>query len=367
MRKIIRKIHTYLAIPIGIFIFILCITGMILVFQTEIKQMLNPNFYTLSKSTIEGKEPIALEKLIPILNTQLKDNEVTGVTIYDDPIATYRVSLKEGFRETAFVDQYNGKVLGQETASNSFFMKVMSIHRWLMDSTRSWGKFITSWSTVAFVIILITGFFYLKKKYKGNYKVVTSKGSKRLIFDLHNALGNYAFILLLILSLTGLMWSFTPYRNAVFYIFGDRTPTTENTDHGKGGRGKGGKGERAEQKLKVNYAMWDIALENFKVHADQYDFVKVVENSITAHPKNTYRPRVTDEYGYNPKTGELTTTTLFESRPIGNRVMMWAYSLHVGDYWGIWSKIITCIATLIGASLPVTGYYLWLRKKKRKK
>ena len=364
MRKIIRKIHTYLAIPIGIFIFILCITGAILVFQTEIKQMQNPGFYKLDKESIAGKSVLPLQELIPKVNAQLKDNSVKEVTMYNESDQTYRISLSEGFREVAFVNPYTAEVIGQEKPSDSFFMKIMSLHRWLMDSSRSWGPAITSWSTVGFIVLLITGFFYLKKKYKGNYKIVTRKGNKRLIFDLHNALGNYAFLLLLILALTGLMWSFTPYRNAVFYLFGDRTVTTESKGHGKGG-GREGKGEK--EKKEINYANWDIALNNFKPISSHYDFVKIGESSISAHPNNTYRPRVTDEYGYNPKNGDLTTTTLFESKPIGNRVMLWAYSLHVGDYWGVWSKILTCIASLIGASLPITGYYLWLKKKKRKK
>ena len=363
MRKIIRKVHTYLAIPLGLFIFIMCITGAILVFQNEIKQIQNPDFYSLSKSSIEGKTVLSLQELIPIINTQLEDNSVKEVTIYNEPEKTYRISLSEGFREVAFINPYSGEVIGKEVPNNSIFMKVMSLHRWLMDSTRTWGKAITGWSTVAFIFILITGFFYFKKKYKSNYKIVTNKGRKRLFFDLHNALGNYTFILLLILALTGLMWSFTPYRNAVFYIFGHRT-TAESQVHGRGGKG-GEKGDK--EKKQVNYAIWDAALENFKPLASSYDFIKIGEQSITAHPKNTYRPRVTDEYGYNPKTGQMTSTTLYESKPIGTRVMMWAYSLHVGDYWGIWSKIITCLASLVGASLPITGYYLWAKKLKRKK
>lgn len=46
--------------------------------------------------------------------------------------------------------------------------------------------------------------------------------------------------------------------------------------------------------------------------------------------------------------------------------MGWINSLHMGNYWGIWSKIFTFIAALIGASLPVTGYYLFYIKEKNK-
>lgn len=41
-------------------------------------------------------------------------------------------------------------------------------------------------------------------------------------------------------------------------------------------------------------------------------------------------------------------------------------SIHFGDYAGMVSKILTCIAALIGASLPLTGYWMYFKKKRRK-
>lgn len=40
-------------------------------------------------------------------------------------------------------------------------------------------------------------------------------------------------------------------------------------------------------------------------------------------------------------------------------------ALHFGSYAGMFSKVITCIASLIGASLPVTGYWLYVKKRRR--
>ncbi len=47
----------------------------------------------------------------------------------------------------------------------------------------------------------------------------------------------------------------------------------------------------------------------------------------------------------------------------------WVLSLHKGDWGGWLSKVLYFLAALFGATLPLTGYYLWakrtfLRKKK---
>lgn len=41
-------------------------------------------------------------------------------------------------------------------------------------------------------------------------------------------------------------------------------------------------------------------------------------------------------------------------------------SIHFGDYAGMVSKILTSIAALIGASLPLTGYWMYFKKERRK-
>ena len=36
--------------------------------------------------------------------------------------------------------------------------------------------------------------------------------------------------------------------------------------------------------------------------------------------------------------------------------------LHTGTYWGVAGKVIACVTAIVGASLPLTGYWLWYRR-----
>lgn len=42
------------------------------------------------------------------------------------------------------------------------------------------------------------------------------------------------------------------------------------------------------------------------------------------------------------------------------------YDLHVGSAWGIWGKLIMCMASLLIASLPITGFMIWRGRNLKK-
>ncbi len=49
--------------------------------------------------------------------------------------------------------------------------------------------------------------------------------------------------------------------------------------------------------------------------------------------------------------------------PKGTEMMQVFHALHIGAWGGIVTKVITFVASLVGASLPVTGYWLYFRKR----
>lgn len=361
MRTFFKKLHKWLSIPVGIIIVIMCLTGAILVFQDEIQELSNPEHYFVSD--VKG-EPIPLEELIPMVNAQLGDNTVADVKISDDPNRTYTMSLTEGFRVSAFVNQYTGQVTGKYEYQKSFFYKMMTLHRWLMDGSRTWGKYTVGVSTLIFVFILITGFviWMPKRLSKSRFKIHFRNGAKRLFFDLHNVLGVYACLILLICALTGLFWSFEWYRDGVFKLFGAEVKQ-EQGGHGGKGRNRGGNKEKKE----VNIAPWQNVFNTLKASNPGYEYIRIQDGTALVHLKSSAVSRATDRYNFDKGTGEITKTTLFKDQDKTSKIRSWIYTLHVGDYWGIWSKIFTCLLALAGASLPITGYYIFFMKRKKKK
>lgn len=355
-KKINHLLHKWLSIPLGVIIFILCSTGAALVFQQEILELSNPSHYFVEKTE---RKPIPLDQLIPMINDKLIDNSIANVKISNDPQRTYTMTLTEGFRVSIFVDQYTGEILGRYAVKEHGLFKIMSLHRWLLDDSHTWGKYTMGWSTVLFIVIIITGLCYINKKKKSNYKVHLNKGTRVMMLCFHNTLGTYAALVLIICSLSGLMWSFEWFRNSVFAIAGAKEESQQT---------RGSRSEKKQKKV-INTIHWQTALENTIALDPTYDYVRIADGLATIHPSTSYRARVQDKYAFDKSSGAITKVTPFTEADVKTKVWAWAYSLHVGDYWGIWSKIFTFIFCLIGASLPITGYYFTIKKwsNKRKK
>lgn len=72
--------------------------------------------------------------------------------------------------------------------------------------------------------------------------------------------------------------------------------------------------------------------------------------------------RAADRYAFDPRTGDITEPTLYKDAAASGKMRGWIYFVHVGSWGGITTRILTFLAALLGASLPLTGYYLWIRR-----
>lgn len=362
-RKFFKKVHLWLSLPVGLIITIICITGAILSFETEILESYYPDRYFV-KEVKENKIP--LDQLIPLVNAQLKDNTVASIKVNSDPERTYIASLANGFRISAFVDPYTGDLKGTYSFRDSFFYTMMSLHRWLMDGSRTWGKYTVGITTILFVFILISGLVWWvptdRKKLKGRFTIKTGSGIKRLLHDLHVSLGIYVCVFLLISALTGLMWSFEWYRNGVCKLFGVEIPT-ERSGHGGGREG--------QKPKEINYQSWQTSFDNLNKLVPNNQYITISDGSATVLDKSAPHLRATDKYTLDKASGEVTEAALFADQKSVSKIMSWAYALHVGAYGGIIIRILTCLACIIGGTLPLTGYYIFylksIKKKSRKK
>src|SRR5690606_8020012 len=65
--------------------------------------------------------------------------------------------------------------------------------------------------------------------------------------------------------------------------------------------------------------------------------------------------------------GEDLYAKRFEEADFGEKLRKMNYDIHVGTVLGLPGKFLAFFASLIGATLPVTGFLVWLGKKRKKK
>lgn len=402
MRKIFRNIHLWLSIPFGILITLICFSGAALVFEKEVMELCHRDLYFVKK--VEAA-PLPMEQLMTKVAATLPDSvSVTGVNVSSDPERAYQVTLSKPRRASMYVDQYTGEVTGKYERA-PFFNFMFRMHRWLLDSMKQdggifWGKMIVGTSTLMFVFVLISGVFVwwprTRKALKNSLKIVVNKGWRRFWYDLHVAGGMYTLVFLLAMALTGLTWSFQWYRTGFYKTFGVEVQpsmghgnATANATakggksggkpEGREGRGErsGNRGERSEGEggrsegrgthRRSPYAHWEQVYEQLAQANPGYKQISVSDGSASVAFNRFGNQRATDRYKFNPRNGEITETTLYKDLENSGKIRGWIYSVHVGSWGGMLTRILTFIAALIGASLPLTGYYLWIRKKIKRK
>ena len=402
MRKIFRNIHLWLSIPFGILITLICFSGAALVCEKEVMELCHRDLYFVKK--VEAA-PLPMEQLMTKVAATLPDSvSVTGVNVSSDPERAYQVTLSKPRRASMYVDQYTGEVTGKYERA-PFFNFMFRMHRWLLDSMKQdggifWGKMIVGTSTLMFVFVLISGVFVwwprTRKALKNSLKIVANKGWRRFWYDLHVAGGMYTLVFLLAMALTGLTWSFQWYRIGFYKTFGVEVQPSmghgnaaanatakdgkpDGKPEGREGRGErsgnrgerpageGGRSEGRGAHRRSPYAHWEQVYEQLAQANPGYKQISVSDGSASVAFNRFGNQRATDRYKFNPRNGEITETTLYKDLENSGKIRGWIYSVHVGSWGGMLTRILTFIAALIGASLPLTGYYLWIRKKIKRK
>ena len=396
MKKIFRKIHLWLSVPFGLIITLVCFSGAMLVFENEANEWFRRDLYYVE--TVK-ESPLPMDKLLEKVATTLPDSvSVTGVSISSDSGRAYQVSLSKPRRASLYVDQYTGEVKGKSERSG-FFMFMFRMHRWLLDSMNPgnegifWGKMIVGVSTLLLVFVLISGIVIwwprTRKALKNSLKITATKGWRRFWYDLHVAGGMYALIFLLAMALTGLTWSFPWYRTAFYKVFGvevqqraaqgheqksdaqkrntklaaHREKKREGNEVRKGERSRRPENNHSDMySVTSPFVYWQEIYDKLRRQNPEYKQISISSGTASVSFNRFGNQRASDRYSFNTDNGEFTETSLYQHQDKSGKIRGWIYSVHVGNWGGMFTRILTFIAALLGAALPLTGYYLWIKR-----
>ncbi len=384
-KKLFREIHLWLSVPFGLIITLVCFSGAMLVFEDEVVAATEHNL--LCTDNADGR-PLPMDTLRQIVAATLPDSvAITGITAFKDPDRAYRVSLSKPRRAALYVDQYTGEIKGIYERP-AFFATMFRLHRWLLDSPggnggMSWGKTVVGISTIMFVLALLSGVVVWwprsRKSLRNSFTIATRHNTRRLLHDLHTAGGIYAVTLLLAMALTGLTWSFAWYRTGFYGLFGvemssgrgGHTATSgHRSDNGqRGERPRGGDGDRqrpgradVKRATTGRTATWQAVYDHLRTRYPNSKQITVADGTANVTLGGFGNQRAADSFTFDSATGRITGTTPYNDSDKAGKLRGWIYSVHVGNWGGLFTRILWFAAALFGATLPLTGYYLWAKR-----
>jgi uncharacterized iron-regulated membrane protein len=278
------------------------------------------------------------------------------------------------------IHPYSGKLVSVEKNQKGdpgFFPFILEGHRFLWMGPEI-GRPIVNYGTLIFVIMLVTGliWWYPKKWNKANVKksfnVKWNASFKRLNLDLHNVLGFYALLFLMAIALTGMVYGLQWYSNGLYWVT------------------SGGKEMKAYEPLVSD------SLQKGKFHPTDLAMDRAWEKVIAKHPESmgfyyqfldTTQSTAVIDIAVFPNKGQFYNTTgytfdqhslkelmrkdyysiPFEEASFAQKLRKMNYDIHIGTILGFPGKVLAFLASLIGASLPITGFLIWYGRKFKKK
>lgn len=331
-------------------------------------------------SNLPDKKQLPISVLIAKAEQALgKDKKIGFITAYKEPakaweFGSFKASNPNAFwyfdpvdhYQYAFVNLYSGAITLIKNDKCNFNV-VKMIHRsWLINHPI--GQQIIGWNTVIFVLTLITGLILWRPKslkksnFNKSFKINWKARFKRLNYDLHNVFGFYALLIALVLALTGLMFAFNRFQNTVKQIADigqvklPLPPKVLISDTTKASLKTG---------IDIGFAQAKILFADKNRNG-----INLAYNHTAPHIFTGYKGDETychfDELHFDQYDGKHLKTSKYLEKTPGEKLLATNYDIHLVAVFGLPGKILAFLANLIAAGLPITGFIIWLGRKKKK-
>lgn len=382
-RRVIEWLHLWLGLISGVILFVVCLTGGIWVWRHEVWYFTEK----YQRVMVQQKPFLPPSVLIAKSGNYLRfkaqcDPIFEGITYGRtgrSVMCAYRLSGEQS--AGIYLNPYTAEIIKdkrESSASEKFFDFIRAGHRffWL---PRKIGSPVVGAACIVFLIILLTGLIWWypkkwnRKTREKSFKIKWDAKWKRLNIDLHNVLGFYSLIFVVLLTVSGIVFTFEWFEKGIYRgltwkekTASEKPPSSDTTITDI----------RYQQPVDVLWSRMNRL----------YGHEKIGSLWINVPQEVTDAYRVAVNFGdgtilYNSHTNYYDRKSLellpwasdravdYEKLSLGQKIFRMNFDVHTGQILGLPSKILAFIACIIGASLPVTGTIIWYNRKwgKRRK
>jgi uncharacterized iron-regulated membrane protein len=354
------SIHKWTSLICTLFLFMLCLTGLPLIFHEEIDHLL-------------GKEPEApvmpadtpklnLDKIIQAGQAQRPNDVVRYVFWAEDHPDVVTMSLADSIDappDVAYfvtLDERTGQVLDQPRFDEGFMYIVYKLHVDMFAGIG--GKLFLGLMGLLFVFSIVSGLLLygpIMRKY--DFGMVRTEKSRRLKWlDLHNLLGVVTVVWALVVGITGVINTLSEPVLALWQMgqLAEMTAPYKNAAPISGPLSSFDNAITVSREAAPGMTVSIVAFPG-TMFTSQHHYAVFMRGN-TPLTSRLIKPALIDA-----QTGKLTdlrdmpwfVNTLFVSQP-----------LHFGDYGGLPLKIIWTVFDIITLVVLGSGLYLWFARRK---
>ena len=365
-KKTLFQLHWFFGITAGLILAVMGITGATVSFQDELLNLLNPSVLKVEKLDSGTLAPAELVRRVEA--TEGKQVSMLWVGVDSDSAARIFFTPPPGERrgQLRYVDPYTGTYQG-DASGQGFFDLMLQLHRFLaMGQT---GRQITGACTLMLIFFCLSGLYLRWPRQALNWRAWLTldwaKKGRSFNWDLHSVAGTWCMIFYLLAALTGLSWSYEWYNKGLQKLFSD----SPNSQQRKGGRGQPGPAGPAPV---ADYdAIWATIQQ---AAGPQLSLYNVRMPPVAGQPATVFylrsdspHERAFNQIVLDPVTGVIKQHQRYADKSYKAQLLTSIYALHVGSYWGLPGRILVTIASLSMPLFFITGWLLYLDRRRKKR
>lgn len=366
-KKAIGQLHLWLGLSSGIIVFVIAITGCLYAFQEEIQN------FTEEYRFVEKQDKAFLlpSQLEPIARKELPNKALHAIKYNGKEKSAEAIFFhyEPTYYHIVYLNPYTGKVLETVNMDEGFFRFILDGHFYLW-LPHEIGQTVCATATLIFLILILSGLYLWFPKNKNAIKQRFSfrwkKGTKwkRKNYDLHSVTGFYLFLIAFIFTVTGLVWGFQWFAYSYYTALGgEKSLVYEDPISSKNNILTANALDKVWFKMQKEYPN----AKSIEVHPPENDSTSIAANANPEEGtfwKTDYR--YFDQYSLEEKEVKHIFGK-YENADNTDKLMRMNYDLHTGAVLGLAGKIFAFLISLLIATLPISGFYIWWGRNKKKK
>lgn len=376
IRPVVSWLHRWLGLVSGALVFLISLTGAVYVFEKELFRAAHRQLLEVRPLAGERKAP---SELLRIAQAELGEERRVGwFSAPTDPGASWSFRSRRAndtsltyFGELehdleVYVDPWTGNVLGVLDRRLEFFQLVKMLH-WSLLLRTGIGQPIVGGAVAVFVAILLSGAWLWRPRTRAQWRAklvprFSGPLSNRL-WSWHATLGAWTLPVALVIAVTGLVWAFRTVMTVV-YVVASLSVTPPDRSRPLSGPPGGRPIDRVLDAVHDSVLRRHPEATSVWFYPPADDTGRAALNTYVRFSETVYWNSA--EESWDRHSGVLLESRRFRDGNRGERLLGMNYDIHVGSVLGLPGKILAFVASLLCASLPVTGLAMWARRRRGK-
>jgi uncharacterized iron-regulated membrane protein len=343
-RLLVLSIHRWGGIAAAVFFLVLAGTGCVMAFESEVDTFFHP----LLLRVIPHGNALPLSEILPRITSELRPEEhVQNCVTSANPATSYSFTIVSSSRRLPrqiFVNQYTGQVLGTMTVVR-FVVVMHALHE--ANGT------LMGCAAACLTLSVLSG-LYLWWPQK-RIKIAGRRSRTRLYFDLHNSLGFFTSLFLLVFALTGAYMAFDSWTVPATYRITGTSPPQEVPPSTVL---EGAKPITPDDALQAAKEALPQAIPLWVVLPQERPASYLVKMRFPEdHSSNGTSIAWVNQY-----SGKVLTVWDSRHAPLARRIQNLNRVLHTGEILGYPGKALACLMSFALVVQTLTGFLLWRKR-----